>query len=223
VGKMGAAVGPRLALPTKRPPHAQRTRTTTGGGAAAGLGRGGGRGQRQRLRRGAQQLPGASVSLSSPNHLPPPHPHPFPPQTKPTNQALTLKHHTSKITGFGDLASVASFGFRGEALSALCEISGAFEVVTRTPDEALGAKLVYDRCVPECSDAVRASRSGGRWIRRSTDPPPQHQQTAPVASRPRRPRRGSRGRPSRSPGCSSPCPYGGRSFKGRCRGTRRGS
>lgn len=70
-----------------------------------------------------------------------------PPKKKQHTQALTLKHHTSKISGFGDLRSVASFGFRGEALSALCEISGHFEVLTRRPDEALGARLVYDRCV----------------------------------------------------------------------------
>lgn len=60
-------------------------------------------------------------------------------------QALTLKHHTSKITGFGDLRAVASFGFRGEALSSLCEISGRVEVLTRTPGEVIGARLVYDR------------------------------------------------------------------------------
>jgi DNA mismatch repair protein PMS2 len=40
---------------------------------------------------------------------------------------------------------VASFGFRGEALSSLCEISGRFEVLTRTPMEPIGARLVYDR------------------------------------------------------------------------------
>lgn len=46
---------------------------------------------------------------------------------------------------------MASFGFRGEALSALCEISGQFEVLTRTPEESLGARLVYGRCVSSIS------------------------------------------------------------------------
>ena len=37
-------------------------------------------------------------------------------------QGLCLKHHTSKLQDFSDLASVATFGFRGEALSSLCAL-----------------------------------------------------------------------------------------------------
>lgn len=60
-------------------------------------------------------------------------------------QGLTLKYHTSKISEFGDLWSVQSFGFRGEALSSLCEISGSFEVTTRTDEQSVGTRLSYDR------------------------------------------------------------------------------
>lgn len=43
----------------------------------------------------------------------------------PSNYAnIALKHHTSKLADFNDLNSMSSFGFRGEALNALCELSG---------------------------------------------------------------------------------------------------
>ncbi|ORY43042.1 DNA mismatch repair protein MutL [Rhizoclosmatium globosum] len=71
--------------------------------------------------------------------------------------SLCLKHYTSKISSFNDLASVSSFGFRGEALSSLCAVAGGLSVITRyqpsdadasventVGDDGIGVKLEYD-------------------------------------------------------------------------------
>ncbi len=64
----------------------------------------------------------------------------------PENYAgLTAKYHTSKLSSFEDLASVRSFGFRGEAVSSLCELSAAFVVTTRTRQQPAAVRLTYDR------------------------------------------------------------------------------
>ncbi|CAG0903390.1 unnamed protein product, partial [Cyprideis torosa] len=54
-----------------------------------------------------------------------------------------LKHHTSKLNDFEGLLSVATFGFRGEALSSLCAIAD-LSVTTRTASDAIGTRLVFD-------------------------------------------------------------------------------
>ena len=58
-------------------------------------------------------------------------------------QALTLKHHTSKISGFEDVSFVSTFGFRGEALSSLCAVS-KMTVTTRDSSKEAGNKISYD-------------------------------------------------------------------------------
>lgn len=58
--------------------------------------------------------------------------------------SLALKHWTSKIRAFGDLANVTSFGFRGEALSSLCAL-GDLSVVTRCEGEPTATALKYNR------------------------------------------------------------------------------
>lgn len=60
-------------------------------------------------------------------------------------EVLAVKHTTSKIAVFSDLESVQSFGFRGEALSSLCAIGDGITVSTRTANQAIATKLVYDR------------------------------------------------------------------------------
>ncbi|OQS04853.1 mismatch repair endonuclease PMS2, partial [Thraustotheca clavata] len=58
--------------------------------------------------------------------------------------AIALKHYTSKISAFEDLESVASFGFRGEALSSMCQLATTFTVHTRTEEDPLGVVLGFD-------------------------------------------------------------------------------
>ncbi|CDP03504.1 unnamed protein product [Coffea canephora] len=58
-------------------------------------------------------------------------------------KVLALKHHTSKISDFPDLQSLATFGFRGEALSSLCAL-GELTVETRTQNEAVATHLTFN-------------------------------------------------------------------------------
>lgn len=58
---------------------------------------------------------------------------------------LALKHFTSKISEFKDLADLTSFGFRGEALNALCELSGNLNVITKRESDELASQLAFGR------------------------------------------------------------------------------
>jgi DNA mismatch repair protein PMS2 len=58
--------------------------------------------------------------------------------------SVALKHWTSKLATFEDLTKVGTFGFRGEALSSLCETAGGLVVTTRTREDAAGERLEFD-------------------------------------------------------------------------------
>ena len=62
-------------------------------------------------------------------------------------ETLALKHHTSKLAEFSDLenGNVTSFGFRGEALNAVCELSREFSVTTKQEGERVGFALSFNR------------------------------------------------------------------------------
>ncbi|KAF9215690.1 hypothetical protein BGZ59_000570 [Podila verticillata] len=57
-------------------------------------------------------------------------------------ETLALKHYTSKLKSFNDLAQVRSFGFRGEALSSLCALA-TLTVTTSTGRTPTGVLVEY--------------------------------------------------------------------------------
>lgn len=62
---------------------------------------------------------------------------------EPANYAsLALRHHTSKLKDFADLAEMETFGFRGEALSALAAL-GDLTVTTRQADQDVATTLEF--------------------------------------------------------------------------------
>ncbi|GLB42573.1 putative DNA mismatch repair protein MutL [Lyophyllum shimeji] len=59
------------------------------------------------------------------------------------HDSIALKHYTSKLSSFSDLATVRTFGFRGEALSSLCALSESLVVTTAT-EPPMGVSLEMD-------------------------------------------------------------------------------
>jgi DNA mismatch repair protein PMS2 len=59
-------------------------------------------------------------------------------------ETIALKHYTSKLASYDDLASLQTFGFRGEALSSLCALS-KFHITTAQAHEApKGTRLDFE-------------------------------------------------------------------------------
>ncbi|RYG66461.1 hypothetical protein EON64_09685, partial [archaeon] len=58
---------------------------------------------------------------------------------------IAERHATSKLETYEGLNEVSSYGFRGEALNALCELSENFQVITRRDCDELGAALNFDK------------------------------------------------------------------------------
>ncbi len=57
---------------------------------------------------------------------------------------LCFKHHaTSKITSVNQLSSLATFGFRGEALSSIAAVS-KIQLLTKEADASLGTRLILE-------------------------------------------------------------------------------
>lgn len=74
---------------------------------------------------------------------------------------VALPHHTSKIQDFDDLTSVATFGFRGEALASLCA-HAEVTILTATKDEApMGTLLEYDNTGRVIDSSKKLARQRG--------------------------------------------------------------
>lgn len=77
-----------------------------------------------------------------------------------SRDSVCLKHWTSKLQTFEELVNVSSFGFRGEALSSLCECAGSVVITTRCEGEATASKLTFDQDGKLVSTSVAARGVG---------------------------------------------------------------
>ncbi|KAI9338421.1 hypothetical protein BD770DRAFT_400670 [Pilaira anomala] len=58
---------------------------------------------------------------------------------------IAKQHYTSKIKEFEDLEKVESYGFRGEAMHAICSISDKMTVVTKTKNDVIAKQYDIDK------------------------------------------------------------------------------
>ena len=57
---------------------------------------------------------------------------------------MALKHHTSKLSSYSDIASLQTFGFRGEALASLCALSNLSITTCQATEVPKGTKLTFE-------------------------------------------------------------------------------
>ncbi|KAK4047507.1 ATP-binding mismatch repair protein [Microbotryomycetes sp. JL221] len=77
--------------------------------------------------------------------------------------SIALKHHTSKLASFDDLTSVATLGFRGEALSSLCAVAN-LSMVTSTAQSAPIGHMLSFASSGVCRQSGRVARAVGTTV-----------------------------------------------------------
>ncbi len=75
-------------------------------------------------------------------------------------EGLGLKHYTSKLSTYGDLDTLQTFGFRGEALSSLCALSDFTVITCLQSDVPRGTKLEFETSGKLKGTGVVASQKG---------------------------------------------------------------
>lgn len=71
-----------------------------------------------------------------------------------------MKHYTSKLCSYDDLASLTSFGFRGEALSSLCALSNLSIITAQDGEAPKGTRLEFETSGKLKSTSVAAAQKG---------------------------------------------------------------
>ncbi|OAA69064.1 DNA mismatch repair protein MutL family protein [Cordyceps fumosorosea ARSEF 2679] len=74
--------------------------------------------------------------------------------------SVALKHHTSKLSTYSDIASLHTFGFRGEALASLCALSTVTITTCLAQDAPKGTKLTFEASGKLKSTSIVAAQRG---------------------------------------------------------------
>ncbi|KAM0741907.1 hypothetical protein ACQRIT_002084 [Beauveria bassiana] len=75
-------------------------------------------------------------------------------------ESVALKHHTSKLSTYSDIASLHTFGFRGEALASLCALSTVTVTTCLPQDAPKGTKLTFESSGKLKSTSIIAAQKG---------------------------------------------------------------